>query len=108
MPHALSKTHPTAPNATLLFLDDKLTPTAPNHVPLLAPRIGFGESITSSLEGQDLRQSTTIQMRAAEWLALSAVAGAVGALVIQLSSGADVWDSGMSGIDRFMCEASVR
>ena len=43
-------------------------------------------------------------MRAAEWLALAAVAGAVGALAIQLASGAGVWGSGLSGIDRFMCE----
>ena len=62
----------------------------------------------SSLEGQGLRQSTTVQMRAADWLALAAVAGAVGALAIQLASGADVWGSGLSGIDRFMCEASRR
>lgn len=61
--------------------------------------------MTTSLEDQGLRQSTTVQMRAAEWLALAAVGGAFLALALQLASGADVWGSGLSGIDKFMCEA---
>ena len=69
-------------------------------------RIGFGSSLATSLEDQGLRASTTVQVRAAEWLALAGVAGAVLALTLQLGSGADVWASGLSGIDRFMCEAS--
>ena len=49
--------------------------------------------------------STLVQLRLSEWLGLLAVLGAVLTLGVEIGSGVNVWTSGLSGIDEFVCRA---
>ena len=73
-------------------------------------RIAFGLSVMESLDrlldNTDLLPLTSLQVKIAESLALAAVGSAMVVLLLQIAAGVNIWDSGLTGIDRFACRAA--